>query len=68
MTPEVLERLYEPFFTTNREGGGSGLGMNIVYNLTVQKLGGKMNVRSQPGQGVHFTFEFPLELPEVIAN
>ncbi len=65
MTPEVLERLYEPFFTTNRDGGGSGLGMNIVYNLTAQKLGGKMAAKSQPGQGVHFTFEFPLELPEL---
>lgn len=59
MTPEVLDKIYEPFFTTNREGGGTGLGMNIVYNLTVQKLGGKLSVRSQPGQGVQFVFEIP---------
>jgi signal transduction histidine kinase len=60
MTPEVLEKIYEPFFTTNRAGGGSGLGMNIVYNLIAQKLGGKINVESSVGKGVTFTIEVPL--------
>ena len=60
MTPEVLEKIYEPFFTTNRSGGGSGLGMNIVYNLVVQKLGGKLNVESSVGKGVTFTLEIPM--------
>ncbi len=68
MTPEVLERLYEPFFTTNRDGGGSGLGMNIVYNLTLKKLAGKLNARSTPGQGVLFSFEFPTEIPELMVE
>ncbi len=60
MTPEVLEKIYEPFFTTNRAGGGSGLGMNIVYNLIAQKLGGKITVDSAVGKGVTFTIEVPL--------
>jgi len=59
MTPEVLEKIYEPFFTTNRAGGGSGLGMNIVYNLVAQKLGGKLSVESAVGKGVTFTIEVP---------
>ena len=62
MTKEVLDKIYEPFFTTNREGGGTGLGMNIVYNLVVQKLGGKLNVESVPGNGVKFTFEVPMNI------
>lgn len=62
MTPEVLSKIYEPFFTTNRDGGGSGLGMNIVYNLAVQKLGGKLNAESTVGKGVTFVFEIPLDM------
>ncbi|TAE70607.1 MAG: hypothetical protein EAZ85_11685 [Bacteroidetes bacterium] len=60
MTPEVQAKIYEPFFTTNRENGGSGLGMNIVYNLAVQKLGGKLTLESEENKGVRFTFEIPL--------
>jgi signal transduction histidine kinase len=60
MTPEVQAKIYEPFFTTNRENGGSGLGMNIVYNLVVQKLGGKLQLESEVDKGVKFTLEIPL--------
>jgi signal transduction histidine kinase len=62
MTKEVLNQIYEPFFTTNRDGGGTGLGMNIVYNLAVQKLGGKLTAESEPGKGVKFVFEIPLNM------
>jgi signal transduction histidine kinase len=64
MSKEVLSKIYEPFFTTNRDGGGTGLGMNIVYNLAVQKLGGKLNAESEPGNGVKFTFEIPLNMQD----
>ncbi|MCS6822570.1 MAG: ATP-binding protein [Microscillaceae bacterium] len=60
MPPEVLAKIYEPFFTTNREGGGSGLGMHIVYNLVVQKLNGKIQAESEVGKGVTFYFDLPL--------
>lgn len=62
--PESLrERIFEPFFTTKRGSGGSGLGLNIVYNLVTCKLGGKLEFSSQPGQGVHFRLSLPRELP-----
>ncbi len=61
MSEEIKNRVFEPFFTTNRDGGGTGLGMNILYNLVVQKLGGKIDLNSKLGQGVHFKFEIPLQ-------
>ena len=59
MTEEVRRRLYDPFFTTRRGQGGSGLGMHIVYNLAVQTLAGSIECESSPGQGVRFTLHIP---------
>ena len=61
--PEHLSRIFEPYFTTRPEAGGSGLGMAIVYNLTVHILGGRIEVRSQPGQGSEFIMVFPPVAP-----
>ena len=62
--PQSLqERIFEPFFTTKRGSGGSGLGLNIVYNLVTRKLGGRLEFFSQPGEGVHFILHIPRELP-----
>jgi len=44
LTKEIEKRIFDPFFTTKRGQGGSGLGMNIVYNLVTQKLGGTLEV------------------------
>ena len=55
----VLPKIFEPFFTTNRSGGGSGLGLNIVYNLVTQRLKGRIEAASHPGQGTSFTVHFP---------
>ena len=60
MLPEVLEKIFEPFFTTNRMGGGTGLGMHIIYNLVHQKLGGKIECKSEVGKGVEFTVSIKL--------
>ncbi|HEY0562281.1 MAG TPA: HAMP domain-containing sensor histidine kinase [Methylophilus sp.] len=54
------ERIFEPFFTTKRGKGGSGLGLNIVYNLVLRKLAGRLEFESAPGQGTHFTFYLPV--------
>lgn len=60
MTAEVLEHIYEPFFTTKRGAeGGTGLGMHLVYNIVTQKLGGEIKCFSAPGEGVSFVVTFP---------
>lgn len=49
---DTLKQIYDPFFTTRRSKGGSGLGMNIVYNLVTSKLHGSIETHSTPGQGL----------------
>jgi len=46
-----LARVFDPFFTTKLGQGGSGLGLNIVYNLVTKTLGGTIHVASSPGEG-----------------
>ncbi|MEQ1529857.1 MAG: ATP-binding protein [Methylococcales bacterium] len=61
--PESLhQRIFEPFFTSRRNHGGSGLGLNIVYNLVARKLGGRIEFESSPGCGVKFTLFIPRQL------
>ncbi|MGL5256866.1 MAG: sensor histidine kinase [Proteocatella sp.] len=59
MTKEVLSRIYEPFFTTNRDNGGSGLGLNIVYNLVKHQLLGSIYAESEVGKFSRFTIKIP---------
>lgn len=61
--PECLPRLFEPFYTTKRGAGGTGLGLHIVYNLAVQTLGGRIDVESPPDGGAVFTIRFPRIAP-----
>jgi len=60
ITKENLEKLYEKFFTTKPESGGSGLGMHIVYSLVNTLLGGKIDAYSELGNGVEFKISFPI--------
>lgn len=55
MDAETARRVFDPFFTTKRGQGGSGLGLNIVYNLATQRFKGSVTLDSQPGQGATFT-------------
>ena len=64
MTPDVVQRVFDPFFTTRLGTGGSGLGMHICYNLVTGPLGGSIRVHSQPGQGSEFTLDLPLVAPD----
>ncbi|MCP4714115.1 MAG: hybrid sensor histidine kinase/response regulator [Deltaproteobacteria bacterium] len=58
LTPETCEKIFEPFYTTKRSRGGSGLGMHIVYNLVTQTLGGTITCSSTPGNGIRFELQF----------
>ena len=63
IAPENLNKIFDPFFTTKRGSGGSGLGLNVVYNLVTQTLGGSLVVNSEPGKGTCFIACFPLVAP-----
>lgn len=58
---QYIERIFEPFFTTRRGSGGTGLGLNIVYNLVSTRLGGVINVVSKIGTGTIFTIRLPVQ-------
>lgn len=58
--PEHLNRVFEPFFTTRLGQGGSGLGLNIVYNLVTGPLKGSIRVESILKQGTTFHIQLPL--------
>ena len=60
---EMLGRIYDPFFTTRRGSGGSGLGLHIVYNLVTGTLRGQISVASDTGRGTCFTVRFPSRTP-----
>ena len=63
MSAEQVRKLYDPFFTTKRGRGGSGLGMNIVYNLVTQVLKGSIECQSAVGQGTVFMVDLPRIAP-----
>jgi len=63
IAPELQRRVFEPFFTTRRGQGNSGLGLNIVYNLVTGKLGGQIELDSAPGHGTRFILRLPLVQP-----
>ncbi|MFP4474502.1 MAG: sensor histidine kinase [Desulfatibacillaceae bacterium] len=56
---ENLSRIFDPFFTTKDVGKGTGLGLNVAYNI-VKKHNGDIQARSEPGRGTSFTVSLPL--------
>ncbi|MBS6830194.1 MAG: sensor histidine kinase [Desulfovibrio sp.] len=63
MDEETLKRIFDPFFTTKKVGEGTGLGLAICFTI-LEKLGGRIEVQSQPGQGTTFCITLPLEPAE----
>ena len=58
---ENLNKIFDPFFTTNRESGGTGLGLNIIYNIVTSKLNGTITCSSEENKGVEFIIKFPIQ-------
>jgi signal transduction histidine kinase len=56
----IKHKIFEPFTTTKRGEGGSGLGLHLVYNLVTQALGGTINLDSAEGHGASFEINFPI--------
>jgi signal transduction histidine kinase len=61
MTPDVLRQAFDPFFTTSRGRGGTGLGLHIVHNILVQQLGWHLKLDSLPNEGTRFIITIPKE-------
>ena len=59
--PKILPRIFDPFVTSKRGQGGSGLGTHIIYNLVVQLMKGRISCDSEVGLGAHFQIRLPLE-------
>ncbi|MEO0803536.1 MAG: ATP-binding protein, partial [Cyanobacteria bacterium J06642_2] len=61
---ELQSKIYEPFFTTARDRGGSGLGLHIVHNIVTQTLRGTLLCESTSGAGTRFTLNLPRQVPD----
>jgi signal transduction histidine kinase len=59
MTEAVKTHAFDPFFTTRRNRGGTGLGLHIIYSLVTQSLGGRLSMESAPGKGTTFRIVIP---------
>ena len=57
------KRIFDPFFTTKEAGKGTGLGLWVSYSI-IEKLGGKISLKSEVGKGAIFTVEIPITTPE----
>lgn len=60
MSQEIVGKIFNPFFTTKRGKGGTGLGLYILYNIIAQQFGGTIQCISKLGKGTKFIIGFPL--------
>ncbi len=65
IAPELHARVFEPFFTTRRANGGSGLGLHIVHSIVTQSLKGTLAFDSKVGEGTIFVLHLPRSLSDV---
>lgn len=67
MSPEIRRRAFDPFFTTRRDDGGTGLGLHIVYSIVTGRLGGQIQLDSEPGKGTRIQMVLPRTAPQDLA-
>jgi PAS domain S-box-containing protein len=63
MSLDVRRRAFDPFFTTRRDQGGTGLGLHIVYSIVTNRLGGRLDLDSEPGGGTRIQIILPRVAP-----
>ena len=63
MSLDVRRRAFDPFFTTRRDQGGTGLGLHIVYSIVTNRLGGRLDLDSEPGKGTQIQIILPKVAP-----
>jgi len=61
---EIQAKIFDPFVTTKRGAGGSGLGLNILHSIVVDRMGGRVRYRDRDGGGACFEIELPVEAPQ----
>jgi CheY-like chemotaxis protein len=62
MTPDIIARVFDPFYTTKPIGQGTGLGLSMIYGF-VQQSGGRIQIRSAPGEGTTMSLYLPRDRP-----
>jgi PAS domain S-box-containing protein len=67
MSLDVRRRAFDPFFTTRRDQGGTGLGLHIVYSIVTNRLGGRLDLDSEPGGGTRIQIILPRTAPLELA-
>jgi PAS domain S-box-containing protein len=67
MSNDVRRHAFDPFFTTRRDQGSTGLGLHIVHSIVTNYLGGRLNLRSEPGAGTTIQLILPRVAPAAVA-
>ena len=67
MDQETRRQAFDPFFTTRRDQGRVGLGLHIVYNIVTNRLGGRIDLETEPGAGTRIRMIVPREAPSALA-
>lgn len=65
ISPKVLDKIFQPFFTTKPAGHGTGLGLSLTYEIVTKMHGGQIKVETVEGEGAEFIIELPLDRGKV---